>query len=140
MSCVCTFSSRASTRTTNQPAVKHPWKAILPLTTAQRRLGAMGFGRVVPQRITETELQFMQRVASQVAVAVDNALNFETSQAYQAQLARERDRFRVLLEVNNVLISSRELPELFPGIVSTLERVIHHDYTSLALFDPASKT
>lgn len=45
--------------------------AILPLTTAQRRLGAMGFGRLVPQRITDTELQFMERVASQVAVAVE---------------------------------------------------------------------
>jgi len=109
--------------------------AILPLTTAQRRLGAMGFGRIVPQRITDTELQFMQRVASQVAVAVDNALNLETSQAYQSQLARERDRLQVLLEVNNVLITSRELPELFRGIVKTLERVIHHDYTSLALLD-----
>src|SRR5215467_14284515 len=113
---------------------------ILPLTTAQHRLGAMGFGRLVPHRITDTELQFMQRVASQVAVAVDNALNLESSQAYQKQLARERDRFRVLLKVNNVLISSRELPELFPGIVSCLERVIHHDYTSLALFDPPTKT
>ncbi|HKW33081.1 MAG TPA: sigma 54-interacting transcriptional regulator [Candidatus Acidoferrum sp.] len=109
--------------------------AILPLTTAQHRLGAMGFGRLVPHHLSDTELQFMQRVASQVAVAVDNALNLESSQAYQAQLARERDRFRVLLEVNNVLITSRELPELFPGIVSCLERVIHHDYTSLALLD-----
>jgi formate hydrogenlyase transcriptional activator len=108
---------------------------ILPLTTAQRRLGAMGFGRLVPQRITETELQFLERVASQVAVAVDNALNFATSQAYQAQLARERDRLQVLLEINNVLITSREVPELFRGIVKTLERVIHHDYTSLALLD-----
>src|SRR5437016_12044797 len=114
--------------------------AIIPLTTAQHRLGALCFGHTVAQRIADTELQFMQRVASQVAVAVDNALNLETSQAYQKQLARERDRFRVLLEVNNVLISSRELPELFPGIVSTLERVIHHDYTSLALLDPATKT
>ncbi len=64
--------------------------AILPLTTAQHRLGAMGFGRLVPQRITDTELQFMERVASQVAVAVDNALNFATSQAYQSQLARRQ--------------------------------------------------
>jgi formate hydrogenlyase transcriptional activator len=109
--------------------------AILPLTTAQHRLGAMGFGRLVPQRITDTELQFMERVASQVAVAVDNALNFATSQAYQSQLARERDRLQVLLEINNVLITSREVPELFRGIVKTLERVIHHDYTSLALVD-----
>lgn len=112
--------------------------AMVPLTTAQHRLGALGFGRLVPQRITDSELQFMQRVASQVAVAVDNALNFQTSQAYQSQLARERDRLRVLLEVNNVLVTSRELPELFRGIVTTLERFIHHDFTSLALLDSAT--
>jgi formate hydrogenlyase transcriptional activator len=112
--------------------------ALVPLTTAQRRLGAMGFGRIIPRRITEGELAFMKRVACQVAVAVDNALNLETSQAYQSQLARERDRLRVLLEVNNVLVTSLELPELFRGIVTTLQRVIHHDYTSLALLDPTS--
>ncbi len=112
--------------------------AIIPLTTAQHRLGALCFGHTVPQRITDTELQFMQRVASQVAVAVDNALNLETSQAYQQQLARERDRLRVLLDINNVLVTSREFPELFRGIVSALERVVHHDYTSLALLDTAT--
>jgi formate hydrogenlyase transcriptional activator len=112
--------------------------AMVPLTTAQHRLGAMGFGRLVPQLITDTELQFMQRVGSQVAVAVDNALNFQTSQAYQIQLARERDRLQVLLDVNNILVSTRELPELFRGIVTSLEKVIHHDYTSLALRDSAS--
>jgi formate hydrogenlyase transcriptional activator len=114
--------------------------ALVPLTTAQRRLGAMGFGRLIPRRYTEAEgeLAFMKRVACQVAVAVDNALNLETSQAYQSQLARERDRLRVLLEVNNVLVNSLETNELFRGIVSTLQRVIHHDYTSLALLDPAS--
>src|SRR6266566_3034602 len=112
--------------------------AIFPLTTAQRRLGSMGFGRMVPHRITDTERQFMQRVASQVAVAVDNALNFENSQAYQTQLARERDRLQVLLDVNNVLVTSREVSELFRGIVGSLERVIHHDFTSLALLDPAT--
>src|SRR5271167_4717688 len=112
--------------------------AMVPLTTAQHRLGAMGFGRLVPQVITDTELQFMQRVGSQVAVAVDNALNFETSQAYQTQLALERDRLRVLLDVNNVLVSTRELSAVFSGIVTSLERVIHHDYTSLALLEPAT--
>lgn len=112
--------------------------AIIPLTTVQRRLGAMGFGRVLPRRITETELQFMQRVASQVAVAVDNALNFATSQAFQKQLAHERDHLQVLLEVNNLLVSTRDLPEVFRGIITALEKVIHHDFTSLALLDPVS--
>jgi formate hydrogenlyase transcriptional activator len=110
--------------------------ALLPLTTAQRRLGAMGFGRLTPQRITDSELQFMQRVAAQVAVAVDNALNHESSQAYQQQLARERDRLQVLLQISNLLVTSRELPDLLRDIVATLERVIHHDFTSLALLDP----
>jgi formate hydrogenlyase transcriptional activator len=110
--------------------------AILPLTTAQRRIGAMGFGRLVPLGLTETAIEFMRRVAAQVAVAVDNALNFENAQSFQQQLARERDRLQVLLQVSNVLGTTRELPELFRDIVSTLERVIQLDYTSLALLDP----
>jgi formate hydrogenlyase transcriptional activator len=112
--------------------------ALVPLTTAHRRVGALGFGRLVPQEVTDGELRFMQRVACQVAVAVDNALNRESAEAYQMQLARERDRLRVLLDINNLLVSSLELPELFRGIVSTLQRVIPHDYTSLALLDPAT--
>ena len=112
--------------------------AMVPLTTARRRLGAMGIGSTLARTMSAAELQFFQRVASQVAVAVDNALNFEASQTYQRQLARERDRLRVLLEINNVLVSSRELPELFRGIVSAIERVIHLDYTSLALLEPVS--
>jgi len=109
--------------------------AAVPLTTAQRRLGSMGFGRLRPQAIPESDIQFMQRVAAQVAVAVDNALNFQSSQAYQQQLAEQRDRLQVLLDINNVLVTSREISELFRGIVSALTRVIHHDYTSLALLD-----
>jgi formate hydrogenlyase transcriptional activator len=112
--------------------------AILPLTTAQHRLGAMGFGRVRPQAISDSDIQFMQRVAAQVAVAVDNALNFESAQTSQQELAEQRDRLQVLLDINNVLVTSRELSDLFRGIVSALTRVIHHDYTSLALLDRAT--
>jgi len=109
--------------------------AIVPLTTAQRKLGAMGFGRLVPEKLTDAEVQFMQRVATQVAVAVDNALNLERAQAYQRQLAQERDRLRVLLEVNNAIISKLDLRALLNAISASLRRVIHHEYTSLALFE-----
>jgi formate hydrogenlyase transcriptional activator len=112
--------------------------ALVPLTTAQHRLGAIGFGRYVPQGMGEAEVEFMKRVAAQVAVAVDNALNFERAQAYQKQLARERDRLQVLLEINNLLVSTRDVTSLFKGIVSSLKPVIRHDYTSLALVDQVS--
>jgi formate hydrogenlyase transcriptional activator len=111
--------------------------AMVPLTTAQHRLGALGFGRFVPQGVTDAEVEFMKRVASQVAVAVDNAINFEKAQKYQAQLARERDRLRVLLEINNLLVTTRDVTALFKGIVSSLKPVVQHDYTSLALLDDA---
>ncbi len=112
--------------------------AILPLTTAQRRLGAMGFGRLRPQAISDSDIRFMQRVAAQVAVAVDNALNFQSAQTSRQELAEQRDRLQVLLDINNVLVTSRELSDLFRGIVTALTRVIHHDYTSLALLDRAT--
>ncbi|HEV2522565.1 MAG TPA: sigma 54-interacting transcriptional regulator [Candidatus Acidoferrales bacterium] len=110
----------------------------LPLTTAQRRLGVMSFGRSTPHLHSESEIAFLQQVARQVAVAVDNALNFESAQAYQRQLARERDRLRVLLEVNNAVVSKLNLHDLLNAISASLRRVIHHEYTSLALYEPAT--
>jgi formate hydrogenlyase transcriptional activator len=107
----------------------------VPLTTAQRRLGVLSFGRRTPHHYAEGEIAFMQQVARQVAVAVDNALNLENAQAYQRQLAQERDRFRVLLEVNNAMVSELDLRELLNTISASLRRVIHHEYTSLALFN-----
>src|SRR3989441_4100986 len=112
---------------------------MLPLTTAHRRLGALGFGRSVLHRYSDTEVEFMQQVARQVAVAVDNALNYRSAQAYQQQLAQQRDRLQVLLEVNNVLVSHLDVRELFEAIAACLRRVMHHEYTSLALYDPATK-
>ena len=108
------------------------------LTTAQRRLGVLSFGRSTPHRHTENEIAFLQQVARQVAVAVDNALNFESAQAYQRQLAQERDRLRVLLEVNNAVVSKLDLHDLLNAISASLRRVIHHEYTSLALYEPAT--
>ena len=43
-----------------------------PHTTAQRRLGAMGFGSLQPRIYLESETPSKQ-VAQQVAVALDNA-------------------------------------------------------------------
>ena len=112
---------------------------ILPLTTAQRGLGAMGFGRLRLHRYSDDEIQFMQRVASQVAVAVDNALNLARVESLQKQFAGERDRLQVLLDINNALVLNPAVEELFQAVVPALARFMHHEYTSLALYDPASQ-
>ena len=107
----------------------------VPLTTAQRRLGAMGFGSLEPTIYQPAELDFMRQVAKQVAVAVDNALNAEAALAAQNQLSRERDRQRMLLEINNAVVSHLDLGAVFTAVSECLRKVIPHDGSSLVLYD-----
>ena len=110
----------------------------VPLTTAVRRLGAIGFLSVQKQAYGETDLEFLQQVAKQVAVAVDNVLHFSSTEAAQQSLARERDRLSLVLEINNAIVSHLELPELLRAISACLRRVIPHDFAWFCLYDPAT--
>ncbi len=107
----------------------------VPLTTAQRRLGALGFGSLQKRAYHEVELNFMQQVAKQVAVAVDNVLHDESAQSAQQQLTRERDRVRLLLEVNNAVVSHLGLEDLFTAVSACLRKVIEHDGSGLVLYN-----
>ncbi len=80
----------------------------------------------------------MSTVAAHVAVAVENALNFEEARSYQQLLTRERDRLRLLLQVNNNVISHLELSDLFQAVSSALRDCFHHEYTGLWLFEEGS--
>ena len=110
----------------------------VPLTTAVRRLGAMGFLSLQKEAYGEADLEFLQQVAKQVAVAVDNVLNFASTEAAQQSLARERDRLSLVLEINNAVVSHLELRELLKAISTCLGRVIPHDFASFCLYDPAT--
>jgi formate hydrogenlyase transcriptional activator len=108
---------------------------IFPLFTAQRDIGGLHFGSLHQDSYTAEDIDFMQQVARQVAVAVDNALNFESSRAYEEQLARERDRLRALLEINNAVVSCLSSKQLFQAISSSLRRTFGLDYASLLIYD-----
>ena len=108
---------------------------VVPLTTAQRRLGAMGFGSYQRRTYQEAEINFMQQVANQVAVAVDNVLHAASAQSAQQQLKYERDRVQLLLEVNNAVVSHLDLREVFTAVSACLRKVIQHDGSALALCD-----
>jgi formate hydrogenlyase transcriptional activator len=109
---------------------------VLPLFTAQRDLGGLHFGSLRKHAYSAEDIEFMQHVARQVAVAVDNALNHEAAQAYEEQLARERDRLRTLLEVNNAVVRCLSSKQLFQAISASLRRTFGLDYASLLIHDP----
>ena len=69
----------------------------LPLTTARRRLGALVFTSKQPSVYDAADVGFLQQVANQAAVAVENALAFQEIeaafkeiQALKDQLAKEK--------------------------------------------------
>jgi formate hydrogenlyase transcriptional activator len=62
----------------------------LPLTTARRRLGTLVFTSKQPGTYDKAEVQFLQLVANQVAVAVENALAFAEIEALKDKLATEK--------------------------------------------------
>jgi len=108
---------------------------VVPLSTPQRRAGAISFGTTLVDSFGDADLRLMREVAEQVAVAVDNVLTHESAVSYQQQLAMERDRLRMLLEINNALVSHLELRDLFSAISNATRRAFRHDYSSLALYN-----
>jgi len=112
---------------------------VVPVTTALRKLGALAFGSRMAAAYSEIDVIFLQQVARQVAVAVDNALNFEQAQSGQQQLQNERDRLGLLLEITNTIVSSLDLHELLNAVSASLKRLVPHEYASLSLYDPETQ-
>jgi formate hydrogenlyase transcriptional activator len=109
----------------------------LPLTTAQRRLGAICFASRRPGAYDGEDLDWLGQVARQVAVAVDNTLHAGEAQTLQQQLGGERDRLRLLLEINNAVVRHLDRRELFHSIITCLRGTLAHESTSLVLYDQA---
>jgi formate hydrogenlyase transcriptional activator len=112
---------------------------VVPVTTALRKLGALAFGSRLKAAYSKTDVIFLHQVARQVAVAVDNALNFENAQTVQEQLKEERDRLSLLLEVNNAVVSTLDLHSLLNAVSASLRRLVPHEYASLSLYDPKTE-
>src|SRR5213083_317182 len=109
---------------------------VLPLTTPLRRLGGLSFASQDEDAFSDSDVEVLQELTTQVALAVDNTLHHEAARQAQQQLACERDRLELLLEVNNALVSNLEPRALFSAIATCLRRVVSQDYTSLAVYDP----
>jgi formate hydrogenlyase transcriptional activator len=110
----------------------------LPLTTAHRQVGVLTFGSRHADQYAADAVAFMEQVAAHVAIAVDNAINFDDAQRLQGELRDERDRLRLVLDMNNLLVSRLDYPELLEALSDSLARVVKHDVASLALFERES--
>src|SRR3989442_1628694 len=70
----------------------------LPLTTVHRCLGGIAVGSTEADAYSNEEVSFLSLVANQVALAVDDALNFDASQDAQEALRASEESFRLIVD------------------------------------------
>src|SRR6202040_3893127 len=101
---------------------------MLPLTTVHRRIGSMFLASERPDAYSGDEVRFLALVADQMALAIDDALNFESSRTAQEQL-------KLLLDLTNGVVSTLDLRELLRSVSGNLRRVMSCDFAGVGLPD-----
>src|SRR5690242_4240859 len=86
---------------------------MLPLTTVHRRIGSMFIASEKSDAYSDDEVRFLSLVADQMALAIDDALNFEASRTAQEQL-------KLLLDLTNGVVSTLDLRELLRSVSGNL--------------------
>ncbi|HEY7162475.1 MAG TPA: GAF domain-containing protein, partial [Acidobacteriota bacterium] len=112
---------------------------LFPLTTALRQVGVLAFASKQPDAYSQEEMCFLSLVASEVALAMDNALNFEASEKAKHDLQGEHERLKLLLDLTNTMISKLELRDVLRSISSNLRQVMHCAAVAVYLPEPENK-
>src|SRR6266481_2254625 len=107
----------------------------LPLTTAHSKVGTLTFASKATGIYTAEEVRFLSVVAEQIALAFDNALHFDASQASQQQLMKKNERLGLLLELTNHVVSNLEFRDLLRAVVASTRRVMGCDGVGITLPD-----
>src|SRR6202163_3334033 len=99
----------------------------LPLTTVHRRLGGLAVGSTEADAYNKEEVSFLSIVANQVALAVDDVLNFDASQNAKEALRASEERFRLIVDS-------------IPGLVLTMTTEGELEFVSQQGLDYSGKT
>ena len=101
----------------------------VPLIAHDQVLGSINVGSLRENAFTEEDAELLEQIAGPVAIAVENALNFQRAE-------RERDRFQLMLNINNAVVSHLDLNQLVKTISECLRDIVPHDSAGIALYEP----
>ena len=104
----------------------------VPLISHDEVLGTLNVGSLSEAAFSKHDAELLEQIANQVAIAVENALNFRRAK-------RERDHNQLLLEVTNAVTSHLDIKNLIAATSACLKRVIPHDVAAIALYDDDAK-
>src|SRR5258708_2540498 len=123
----------------SQVKLRSPHSAyIVPVSISGKRLGAFTFASAQTGQFGPDEVELMTSVSSHVAVALESAVATDAAELYQRQLAQERDRLRLLLEINNQVVTQLDTNELFRSASASIRKYFGNDFTGFWLIDKES--
>ena len=108
---------------------------MVPISTPRRKLGVLCFGTREANEVGADEIALLEAVASHVAIALESAMSNDVAESYQRQLLAERDRWKLLLEINNHVISYLDVKELFRAACDSLRNYFENDFAAIWLLD-----
>ncbi len=134
----------------SQEMLKHPELApfapqsvgrstyVFPVSTSQQRYGILAVTKERGEEFTPEDVELLRSLASHVAVALECAMARDSAELYQRQVVKERDRLRLLLEINNHIVSKLDIDELFRSASASIRAYFRNDFAGFWLIDKQS--
>ena len=116
--------------------------AVVPLMTLHHRLGILFAGRRHPDAFPQADVAVLLTLAEHLATGIENLRLSKRLQLYShdleglvaertEELSQEKERHRLLLEINNAIIANLDRRSLFEAVFQTLGKTLPFDRASL---------
>ena len=89
---------------------------VVPLMVGGKSIGTLNFASVKINQYSEADADFLCELGSQVALAVSNMTSYQEIAALSSKVERTAERYRTLLEINNVLVTNLNQQALLHAI------------------------
>jgi formate hydrogenlyase transcriptional activator len=107
----------------------------VPLKTARRAYGVLNVGKPDDDSFEPDEVELLEEVARQLAIAFENALSFQQAERYREESQAQRDRLQLLLDINNQLLAQPESHARRITVLEAVRPLVEHHYAALVIWD-----
>lgn len=125
----------------SQEMVKHPELApfaaeaagrntyLFPVSTSQEQYGMLAVTKVVGDHFQPEDVELLASLSSHVAVALECAIARDRAERYQRELAHERDRLQLVLDINNH-VAKLDMSEVLRSASASLRGYFRSDFAA----------
>jgi len=113
---------------------------VVPLTTLDQRLGALGFGLNRNWVFNPQEVEFLRRAAEILALSIHNAQARQSAVVLAIESGRAHRALQLLREIDSSLASNLTLQQHLFDISSCIQKVIPHDHAGVGICDPDGRS